>query len=475
MFHSPLLDTFIVGMNAGILAIECYFPQRYVPQTLLEEADGCEGKYTVGLGQTALAFFDDREDVASILMTACSCLLEKYGVAASAVGRLEVGTETLIDKSKSVKTALMQHIFGEHSDVEGVTSTNACYGGTAALLNSVAWVESSAWDGRYALVVCGDIAVYAPGPARPTGGGGAVAMLVGPDAPLAIVGPRATHAFEVYDFYKPRGDTEYATVDGKLSQDAYLTSVDLCWSRLKRKLSSSPAAAAKVGLAAGSTADLGSFDYVCMHSPYNKLVQKGFARLVYGDFADAPSAPRFEGDAQKFAGKSAAETVSDRDAEKVFAALSKPDFAAKCSPSDTISRQVGNCYTAAVYMNLLSLVSSRGAALEGSRVLMFSYGSGAVATAFTVLARAPSGHAELASPPDAPFTLERIATTACVAKRLAARTASDLPALNAALELREARYGQCGYEPSGEIDALATSTFYLTKVDELHRRTYARA
>ena len=169
-----------------------------------------------------------------MLLTACARLLERYGVPASAIGRLEVGTETLLDKSKSVKTTLMAQLFGaEHSDVEGVSSTNACYGGTAALLNSVAWVESNAWDGRYALVVCGDIAVYAPGPARPTGGGGAVAMLVGPDAPLVMAGPRATHAFEVYDFYKPRGDTEYATVDGKLSQDAYLASVDTCWSRLK--------------------------------------------------------------------------------------------------------------------------------------------------------------------------------------------------------------------------------------------------
>jgi len=44
----------------------------------------------------------------------------------------------------------------------------------------------SAWDGRYALVVCGDIAVYEAGPARPTGGCGAVAMLIGPDAPLVL-------------------------------------------------------------------------------------------------------------------------------------------------------------------------------------------------------------------------------------------------------------------------------------------------
>ena len=32
-------------------------------------------------------------------------------------------------------------------DVEGIDSTNACYGGTAALLNSIAWMESSYWDG----------------------------------------------------------------------------------------------------------------------------------------------------------------------------------------------------------------------------------------------------------------------------------------------------------------------------------------
>jgi hydroxymethylglutaryl-CoA synthase len=41
-------------------------------------------------------------------------------------------------------------------------------------------------SGRYAVVVAADIAVYARGSARPTGGAGAVAMLIGPDAPLVI-------------------------------------------------------------------------------------------------------------------------------------------------------------------------------------------------------------------------------------------------------------------------------------------------
>jgi hydroxymethylglutaryl-CoA synthase len=47
-------------------------------------------------------------------------------------------------------------------------------------------MEALYFQGRYALVVAGDIAVYATGAARPTGGAGSVAMLVGPNAPLVI-------------------------------------------------------------------------------------------------------------------------------------------------------------------------------------------------------------------------------------------------------------------------------------------------
>lgn len=46
-----------------------------------------------------------------------------------------------------------------NTDIEGVDSTNACYGGTAALFNCVNWVESNSWDGRYGIVVCTDSAV----------------------------------------------------------------------------------------------------------------------------------------------------------------------------------------------------------------------------------------------------------------------------------------------------------------------------
>ena len=110
------------------------------------------------------------EDIVSMMLTATRDLLEEAQIDPSEVGRLEVGTETLVDKSKSTKTSLMR-LFGDaNGDIEGVDTINACYGGTNALFNCLHWMSSPSWDGRYAIVVCGDIAVYESGPARPTGG-----------------------------------------------------------------------------------------------------------------------------------------------------------------------------------------------------------------------------------------------------------------------------------------------------------------
>lgn len=204
--------------NVGILAIETYFPSQYVEQCKLEKFNEVsEGKYTIGLGQTRMGFCLDNEDINSICLTVLNNLFDNYGIDPSEIGRLDVGTETLIDKSKSIKTTLMK-LFDKsgNTDVEGVDNINACFGGTAALFNAINWIESSYWDGRFACVVMGDIAVYAKGNARPTGGAGAIALLIGPNAPLTFErGLRVTHISHAYDFYKPIMDSEYPLVDGK--------------------------------------------------------------------------------------------------------------------------------------------------------------------------------------------------------------------------------------------------------------------
>lgn len=126
----------------------------------------------------------------------------------------------------------MQLFSDVNSEICGIDNINACYGGTAALFNSIAWIESSDWDGRYAIVVAGDIAVYEAGPARPTGGAGAVAMLLGADAPIAFErGLSSTHVENIYDFYKPILASEYPIVDGKLSIETFMRFLDKCYER----------------------------------------------------------------------------------------------------------------------------------------------------------------------------------------------------------------------------------------------------
>ncbi len=63
--------------------------------------------------------------------------------------------------------------------------------------------EANIVIGRLGVVVSADIAVYAKGSARPTGGIGAIAMLIGPNAPLAFDDVRSTFIDNAYDFYKP--------------------------------------------------------------------------------------------------------------------------------------------------------------------------------------------------------------------------------------------------------------------------------
>lgn len=201
-------------------------------------------------------------------------MIEKYNIDPKSIGRLEIGSETLIDKAKSVKTNLMQ-LFKEHEnhDIEGVTNINACYGGTAALFNSLAWLESSAWDGRLGIVVMTDIAVYKKGPARPTGGVGSIALLVGPNAPITIEPLRATFMDHSYDFYKPDPRSEYPTVDGKISIGCYINAIDKCYTLLREKQQ-------RLGQRPVSMQE---FDFGCFHAPFGKMVQKAFFRLVYRD------------------------------------------------------------------------------------------------------------------------------------------------------------------------------------------------
>ena len=275
-----------------------------------------------------------------------------------------------------------------NTSIEGVDTVNACYGGTNALFNTVNWVESSAWDGRDAIVCAGDIALYKKGNARPTGGAGCVAMLVGPDAPLVLEpGKRGSYMKHAYDFYKPDLTSEYPVVDGHYSVKCYTEAVDACYQAYNKR----EATLQSKGLANGvhqsdeSTTPLDRFDHILFHAPTCKLVAKAYARMLYNDYLASPDHPAFESVPSELRDISYEASLTDKTVEKSFMGLSKKKFQARVQPGINVPTMCGNMYTASLYGSLCSLLSNVPAnELQGKKIALFSYGSGLASSLFSV-------------------------------------------------------------------------------------------
>ena len=357
--------------QAGIHAIEMYVPRHAVAAATLERAHGVDGKYTSGLMMTEFCGTGEDEDPVSIGLTVLARLMHRHGVRFEDVGMLYVGSESHFDRAKSIASTLMM-LFNEHGcdDIEGVDTYNACYGGTAALLNCVNWLQSDAWDGRWAIAIATDVA-DAPAGYRFMTGCSSVAMLVGVDAALVLERERASHMLDRWDFYKPWGWHEMApVVDAPGSIDVYYECLDACQQQLLEKR--------------GLPNIIESADYCVFHLGSGpKFVKHAFERCVanaYG-FDEPPGGAR----------------------TKSYDGVLSPErlmrlFEEKVAPTLRLATRIGPQHTAATYTALTSLLvhaAARGG-LVGKTINVFSYGSGAAATMFRLrVARVPGYVADI--------------------------------------------------------------------------------
>ena len=255
------------------MAFEYYCPDHCVRAADIEAFHGVPGQYTKGRGQENVTFCGDDEDAVSMAMTAFQRLMARCELQYSEVGRLEVGTESQVDRAKSIKTFLMASFEEEGlHDVEGADTYNACYGGTNALFNAISWVQSEAWDGRYAIVICSDTAVH-PDPAHLSGvGASAVAMLVGPRAPFVVEPQRSSFMKHTYDFYRPVGwHNNDAIVDIDIATAQYEEALASCQEGFSEEL--------------GTPDLLSVYDHVAFHcnAPYHaKRNMRLMADTMYG-------------------------------------------------------------------------------------------------------------------------------------------------------------------------------------------------
>jgi hydroxymethylglutaryl-CoA synthase len=320
-------------MQLGIDDLAFATADRYLDLADLAPVHGVDvAKYTVGLGQDRMSVCAPDEDVVTLAAAAALPLVENLADdERAAIRTVLLATESGIDQSKSAGV-YVHRLLGLSSAARVVELKQACYAGTSALQMALALVARN--PEQKVLVICSDVARYDVGSSgEPTQGCGAVAMLITADPRLVAIEPvSGLHTSDVMDFWRPNYRTT-AVVDGRLSLRAYTDSLTGAWQDFQ----------AQGGAAFG---DIDAFVY---HQPFTKMAVKAHAHLT--KITGAP-----------------------RDAAVMEAQI-----------ADTLryNREIGNSYTASMYIGLASLLDHAAEDLAGSRIGFFSYGSGAVGEFFT--------------------------------------------------------------------------------------------
>ena len=155
-----------------------------------------------------------------------------------------------------------------------------------------------------------------------------------------------------------------------------------------------------------------------------------------------------------------------RGLEAALKKASEPLYKEKVALATEVSRQTGNTYTASVWMNLSNLVSELGAGLSDKRVVLFSYGSGALASMMTIQPSATVDNER--------FSLARIQSVLRISERLANREKLTPADLDAALTAREVSHGVVPFKPTFLTDRLLPGTYFLESISANHERFYKR-
>lgn len=201
-------------MKVGIDSIHYYVPKYFLPIQALADARGIAyEKLNKGLGLVAMAIPDTNEDVATMAAEAVIRLIHNNKLNPTEIGRLYLGTESALDAAKPTATYAaamveknMEPTYGLRAlkNCDMVDMTFACIGAIDALENAMDWVRCN--PNRKAIVVAADVAKYElASTGEYTQGAGAVAVLITQNPRLLAFNQHIGVATEsVHDFFKPR-------------------------------------------------------------------------------------------------------------------------------------------------------------------------------------------------------------------------------------------------------------------------------
>ncbi len=256
-------------------------------------------------------------------------------------------TESSFDFGKSMSTYI-HDLLGLNRNCRLFELKNACYSGTAGLQMAFNFILSQTSPGAKALVIATDVSrfmVVEGGDAltedwsfaEPSGGAGAVAMLVSetPYVFQADIGANGYYGYEVMDTCRPAPDAEAG--DSDLSLLSYLDCCENAFLEYQKRVEGADYA--------------NTFKYLAFHTPFGGMV-KGAHRNLMRKLVKAPA----------------------REIEE--------DFDRRVGPSLSFCQRVGNIMGATLPLAMLGLTNS-GQFDVPARIGCFSYGSGCCSEFFS--------------------------------------------------------------------------------------------
>ncbi len=369
-------------MSFGIEAASYHVPSLYVEIKDLAEKRGIEpAKLEKGLGLHKMAFPDVHEDAATFAAEALLKLISNYNINPKEISRIYLGTESALDAAKPTATYAMQMVekvleekYGERifKNCDVVDMTFACVGAIDALQNCLDFVKAN--PGKKAVVIASDYAKYElASSGEYTQGGGAVAVLVS-DAPklLEIENTFGVATESVFDFFKPRRAalkselssateqmpdkieifTDEPVFDGQYSNLCYQERIREAYQHYKDQTRLEK--------------PYEDWRYLIFHLPYAFHGKRVFTEI----FSLENNLPYSNPDEQKAVAKS----------ENYIQFINE-----KIEPSQRASTEIGNMYTASIFMALLSALQvsfNNNEELTGQKIGFLAYGSGSKSKVF---------------------------------------------------------------------------------------------
>lgn len=316
-------------MKIGIESLSMYVPRYKLDLRELAQARGVDfGKFQRGIGQEFMSVPAPDEDV--VTMGANAAAQAMQGIDPGSIRTVIFATESGVDQSKAA-AIYVHRLLGLPPTCRTVEMKQACCSGTSALHFALSTVALQ--PQHRVLIIASDVARYGLETAgEPTQGGGAVAMVISANPRVIEIDPACGYyTADVMDFWRPNYRDE-AVVDGKYSIKVYIQALEHAWEAYRRE----------------GGWGFEEFSRFCYHMPFSRMATKAhthFHRFLKTDVDLAGQKAQIQ---------------------------SGMDY----------NRQIGNCYTASLYIGLLSTLENDEADLAGKNIGLFSYGSGCMGAFF---------------------------------------------------------------------------------------------